>query len=53
LHNAGIGTEPDGERKVTGPREGAPIIDTVKGRKVAFDVELVIKNPVNLCSPLL
>jgi hypothetical protein len=53
LHRAGVGAEPEGERKVTGAIKSAPVVDPMKGREVALDVELVVEYPVNLRPPLL
>jgi len=51
-HDAGISRQTIGEREVSWAVEGAPIVDTVKGRKVAFNVELIVEGPVNFCPPI-
>ena len=51
--NAGIGAEANGARKVDRAVERAPVVDSVKYREVAGDVLLVVKYPINLCTPLL
>jgi len=51
LHDAGVGGDAGSEREVTGAVECSPVVDPVKGREVAFDVELIVEYPVNLCPP--
>jgi hypothetical protein len=52
LHNALVSGEPLGEVEVTSRADGPPVVDTMERREVALDVELVVKYPVNLATPL-
>jgi len=47
-----VGGETTSECEVSGTVERAPIVDTMKSGKVAFDVEFIIEGPINFVPPI-